>query len=77
MRLCKETAVELFDIQVRALIASIHANIRKEPDEKAWQMIRGEREITARDLGEISALGDFRLELRIETRDPETDEAVE
>jgi hypothetical protein len=69
MSLSKETTVELFELQVRGLIATIHITARVEPDDRSWQMIRGEREVTMRDLGELTMLGDFRFEFRAVVRE--------
>jgi hypothetical protein len=80
MGLSKETTVELFDLQVRGLIATVFASAGIEPNEQAWAMLRGEKEVTMRDLGEISALGDFRLEFRAvprEERVPDGEEKQE
>ena len=53
MSLTKDEAAELFTMQVRGAIATayLHANLTPLPHHA--QMIRGTREITMRDIGEV------------------------
>ena len=54
MKLSQEQAAELFTIRIRGAMAAAfeHANII--PTYEQWAMLTGTREITMRDLGEIS-----------------------
>lgn len=50
----KDTAVELFEIRCLGALAAAFQHAEKTPDENQWAMLRGEREVTMRDMGEIS-----------------------
>ena len=68
-----ETAGELFEITVRGALAGAFAQTGVEPDEDQWEMLRGEREITMRDLGNIAH--DLDLDLHLDLRPSVTREA--
>lgn len=50
----RDTAAELFEIRCRGILAAAFQYADKSPDDRQWEMLRGEREITMRDMGEIS-----------------------
>lgn len=54
MSLTKKEAVELFEIRCRGALAAAFDHAEKSPTSEQWQMLRGTREITLRDMGEIS-----------------------
>lgn len=73
----KETAAELFELRVRGLLALAFSRRGVEPNGDQWDMLRDEKEITLRDVGEITYLLDFDIEMlsTIHIREPEqTDE---
>lgn len=53
MALTKDEAVELFMIKTRGAVAAAFDYASLPPDKKQWEMLRGEAEITMRDMGEI------------------------
>ena len=54
MKLSREDFVQLFEISCLGSLASAFYHTQTEPTTEQWQMIRGEREITMRDMGGIS-----------------------
>lgn len=50
----KDTAVELFEIRCLGALATAFQHAEKTPDANQWAMLRGEKEVTMRDMGEIS-----------------------
>ncbi|QJA43018.1 hypothetical protein [Phaeobacter phage MD18] len=53
MTLTKDETAELFTVQVRGAIATAYLHANKTPLPHHAQMIRGTREITMRDIGEV------------------------
>jgi len=53
MTLEKDEAVELFEIRCRGALATAFDHAETQPTKEQWQMLRGTREITLRDMGEI------------------------
>ena len=68
----KDTLAELFEIHCQGALAAAFQHAGITPIKKQWDMLRGEREITVRDIGEISfATGlNFSMTL-IEKRQPD------
>ena len=54
MNLDRQSFAELFEIACRGTLASAFYHTQTEPDEIQWEMLKGDREITMRDMGEIS-----------------------
>ena len=52
----KDEFTELFAMQVRGSVATAFVHSRAEICDEHWQMLRGEKEFTMRDLGEIGHL---------------------
>lgn len=48
------TKGELFEVRVRGMIARMFDLRNVEPTKGAWLLIRGEKEITVRDIAEIA-----------------------
>jgi hypothetical protein len=54
MKLSRDDFGELFEIACRGQLASAFYHTQVTPTLDQWQMLRGHREITMRDMGEIS-----------------------
>ena len=52
---------ELTELRVRGLFALMMQQRHVEPTEDEWDILNGEREITARDLGEIAGKYGFEV----------------
>jgi hypothetical protein len=61
MPLTRDEAVELLEIKCRGSVATAFAYADLMPTSSEWQMMRGSREITLRDLGEIGFKTDVEL----------------
>ena len=60
----KEEQLELFEVGLRGDIAKCFMMARVSPKEH-WAIIRGDREITVRDIAEIGYLTGFDINIKI------------
>lgn len=63
--LSKEQLAELFRIQTIGTTAAAFAFGNVRPTKPQWEMLRGQREFTMRDLGEISFVTGYNMRLTI------------
>jgi hypothetical protein len=54
MKLSKDDFGALFEIACRGQLASAFYHTQTTPNQEQWDMLTGKREITMRDMGEIS-----------------------
>lgn len=54
MKLSKEDFCKLFEIGCRGQLASAFYHTQTAPTPEQWDMLNGKREISMRDMGEIS-----------------------
>ena len=66
-KITSEENSELFELQVRGGLADAFAYSGMSPD-AYWPLLRGEREITLRDIGEVSAVTGFNMTLQLSRR---------
>lgn len=64
----KDVAAELFEIRVRGALAMMLDLRKLEPTSEEWEMIRGQRDVTMRDIGEISHRANFNVLVVTEVR---------
>lgn len=65
-----DRAGELLVIRVRGMFAKMFDVRMVEPSPEAWQFLRGERDITMREMGELAHELGFHIELNFVDRDP-------
>jgi hypothetical protein len=73
MTLVLDEVVELLEIQCRGSVATAFARADLMPTSSEWQMMRGDREITMRDLGEIGFKTDVKFTMSLLSREPNQD----
>lgn len=66
----KDECIELFEVRVRGMIATAFAYRGISPGEY-WPMIRGEKEITLRAIGEVDHITGFSTILELSERPDE------
>lgn len=70
----KDDYTELFELRIRGILASGFAVSNVLPNAKHWKMLRGETDITMRDIGEINHITNVSLELHLMQRPPREDD---
>lgn len=60
----KDEYAELFETQTRGIIATAFVHAQMSPDEY-WSLIRGEREITMRDLAKIGHTTGYHMHMQL------------
>lgn len=68
--LSMEQLAELFEIQTLGTVAAAFVFGDVPPTKSHWEMLRGQREITLRDLGEIEGLTGYNMQLTLTDREP-------
>jgi hypothetical protein len=70
----KDDAVELFELRCRGALAAAFSHANIQPTEEQWQMLRGDKEITMRDMGEISFMTCLNFQLSFVERARDEDQ---
>ena len=70
----QDMAVELFEIRIRGMLARMFSARQTDPSPEQWEMLRGNREITLRDIGEIAFHLDFSVDLSLQSLKAEVEE---
>lgn len=65
-----ETATELFALKLRGNLARMFDHRGVEPTEAQWKMLRGEQEISLRDISDIAHDLGFEVSTHIGDRQP-------
>lgn len=71
--LTKDEAVVLFEVRTRGVLAAAFSCANISPGDY-WQCINGKREITMRDIGEISHLTGCEIHMQLSPRMERDDE---
>ena len=67
----KDEFAELFSLRVRGVLAAAFSHSDTTPTDEQWKMLRGECEITERDIGEIGWLTDCEMQFQAIDRSPQ------